>query len=108
MYGEVGPSVAYADGMVFATNEYAKTIAIDIRATPQIAWETTDYMSDIPSPVANDKYLFLVTSYGVIACYDAKTGEEYWEKELDNGRLSCPEPQKSLLILNYTIYPILG
>jgi len=90
IFGEVGPSVAYASGMVFATNEYAKTVAIKLGSPPQIAWETTDYMSDIPSPVANDNYLFLVTSYGAIVCYDAKTGEEYWVHEVDENTYASP------------------
>jgi len=90
IFGEVGPSVAYANGMVFATNEYAKTVAIKLSKPPQIAWETTDYMSDIPSPVANDNYLFLVTSYGAIVCYDAKTGKEYWVKEVDENTYASP------------------
>ncbi|MBL7138669.1 MAG: PQQ-binding-like beta-propeller repeat protein [Bacteroidales bacterium] len=90
IYGEVGPSVAYADGYLFATNEYAKLVAIKLGDPPQVAWESTDYLSDIPSPVANDKVLFLVTSYGVIVCYDAKTGEEYWIKELDNSTYASP------------------
>jgi outer membrane protein assembly factor BamB len=76
--------------MVFATNEYAKTVAIKLGSPPQIAWETTDYMSDIPSPVANDNYLFLVTSYGAIVCYDAKTGEEYWVHEVDENTYASP------------------
>ena len=90
IYGEVGPSVAYADGYLFATNEYAKLAAIKLENPPQVAWELNDYLSDIPSPVANDKYLFLVTSYGVIVCYDAKTGEEYWVHELDNSTYASP------------------
>jgi len=90
IYGEVGPSAAYSNGMVFVTNEYARTVAVKLDAQPKIAWETTDYMSDIPSPVANDKYLFLVTSYGVIACYDATTGEEYWIHELENNAYASP------------------
>ncbi|MFH1937404.1 MAG: PQQ-binding-like beta-propeller repeat protein [Bacteroidota bacterium] len=90
IYGEVGPSVAYADRYLFATNEYAKLVAIKLGDPPQVAWELSDYLSDIPSPVANDKVLFLVTSYGVIVCYDAKTGEEYWIKELDNNTYASP------------------
>ena len=90
IYGEVGPSVAYADGYLFATNEYAKLTAIKLSDPPQVAWESTDYLSDIPSPAANDEYLFLVTSYGVIVCYNAKTGEEYWIRELDNNTYASP------------------
>ena len=47
-------------------------------------------MSDVPSPVATDKYLFVVTSYGLVACYDALSGELYWEHEFDNGFYASP------------------
>lgn len=90
IFGEVGSSVTYANGMVFATNEYAKLVAIKLGSQPQIAWELTDYLSDIPSPVANDKYLFLVTSYGAFVCYDAKTGAEYWVKEFEENTYASP------------------
>jgi outer membrane protein assembly factor BamB len=90
IYGEVGPSVAYADGMVFVTNEYATLAAIKLGNPPEVAWEQGDYLSDIPSPVANEKYLFLVTSYGAMVCYDAKTGKEYWVHEFENATYASP------------------
>lgn len=88
--GEVGPSLAYADGVVFALNEYASLTAIKVGNTPQKLWESSDYLSDVPSPVATDKYLFVVTSYGTVVCYDAKNGTSYWTKEFENGFYSSP------------------
>ncbi|MFH1159744.1 MAG: PQQ-binding-like beta-propeller repeat protein [bacterium] len=88
--GEVGPSAAYADGMVFSVNEYAKLAAIKLGETPQVIWESTDYLSDIPSPVAGNNCLFLATSYGAFVCYDAKTGRELWVKELNNPTYASP------------------
>lgn len=88
--GEVGPSVAYANGIVFALNEYASLVAIKTGAQPEVLWEAYDYLSDVPSPIATDKYLFVVTSYGLVACYDALSGELYWEHEFDNGFYASP------------------
>lgn len=90
IFGEVGPSVAYSDGIVFALNEYATMVAIKLGKQPEILWEDDEYLSDIPTPVATDKYLFVPTSYGVVACYDTKTGEKYWEQDFDNGFYSSP------------------
>lgn len=90
IFGEVGPSVAYSDGVVFAVNEYAKLVAIKSGNNPEILWENDEYLSDVPSPVATKDLLFLATSYGVVICYDAKTGEKYWEQEFDNGFYSSP------------------
>ena len=90
IFGEVGPSVAYADGMVFVNNEYATLAAVKLGNPPEVAWEKGDYLSDIPSPVANDKFLFLVTSYGAMVCYDAKTGKEFWVNEFENSTYASP------------------
>jgi len=90
IFGEVGPSVAYADGILFAQNEYARLVAIKLGDKPEILWEDDEYMSDIPSPVATKKHLFNATSYGVVVCYEAKTGKKLWEKEFDNGFYSSP------------------
>lgn len=90
IFGEVGPSAAYADGVVYAVNEYARLVAIQLGETPEILWESDEYLSDVPSPVATESLLFMATSYGVMVCYDAKSGEIYWEHEFDNGFYSSP------------------
>jgi outer membrane protein assembly factor BamB len=82
--GEVGPSPAYANDIVFSVNDYSKLAAIKTGDAPEQLWESDEFLSDIPSPVATDKYLFLATSYGVAACYDAVNGTKYWEKEFFN------------------------
>jgi len=88
--GEVGPSLAYADGVVYSVNDFSKLSAIEIGDTPKLLWEDSDYLSDIPSPLATAKYLFLVTSYGAVVCYDAKTGTKYWEKEFGTPTFGSP------------------
>jgi outer membrane protein assembly factor BamB len=81
MMGEVGPSVAFSDGVVFAANEYARLVAIDPK-NASIIWENDEYMPEAASPLANNGLLIIATSYGVLVCYDAKTGEQYWEDDL--------------------------
>ncbi|HLO59808.1 MAG TPA: PQQ-binding-like beta-propeller repeat protein [Bacteroidales bacterium] len=88
--GEVGPSPAYSNGIVFSVNDYSKVTAIKIGDQPSVLWETDEYLSDIPSPAANDKYLFLATSYGTMVCYDAVTGEKYWEKDFGKNIYASP------------------
>ena len=88
--GEVGPSLAYADGVVFSVNDYAKLAAVQVGPTPKLLWESDEYLSDIPSPVATAKYIFLPTSYGMMVCYDAKNGTKYWEKDFATPTYSSP------------------
>jgi len=90
MMGEVGPSCAYADGLVFANNEYASLVAINPEPGASIQWENYDYLSEAASPVAKDGLLFLATSYGVFVCYDTKTGEQIWEKDFGATLYSSP------------------
>lgn len=88
--GEVGPSVAFGNGIVYALNEYASLVAIKLGENPEVLWETYDYLSDVPSPIAYEDMLFIVTSYGAVACYNAVSGEIIWEQEFDNGFYSSP------------------
>lgn len=88
--GEVGPSLAYANGIVFSVNDYSKVTAIKISPQPTLLWENNELLSDIPSPAANSKYLFLPTSFGMMVCYDALTGEKYWEHDFGKGIFASP------------------
>ena len=90
MMGEVGPSPAYSDGLVFAANEYAKLVAIKPGDNPSILWEDNEYLPEAASPVVYNGLLYLATSYGVVVCYDAKTGEKYWEHDTNKGFYSSP------------------
>jgi outer membrane protein assembly factor BamB len=90
MSGEVGPSAAIYDGLVYAANEYATLACIQPGPTPKILWESSDYLPEAASPVAVNGLLFIATSYGIFACYDAKTGTKYWEHEYNQGFYGSP------------------
>ena len=51
---------------------------------------TLEYLPEVASPVVKDGLLFVATSYGVIACYNALSGEKHWEYETDNGFYGSP------------------
>jgi outer membrane protein assembly factor BamB len=88
--GEVGPSAGYADGMVFAANEYAKLVGIKIGGTTEIVWEADEYLPEVSSPLAVNGLLYIATTYGVFTCLDAKTGEKHWEQEYGDAFYSSP------------------
>ena len=90
MMGEVGPSPAFGSGLVFAANEYARLAAIRPEGAGAIVWETDEYLPEVASPVTADGLLYVATSYGVVACYDAKNGTKYWEHECDAGFYASP------------------
>jgi outer membrane protein assembly factor BamB len=89
--GDMGPSAAYADGMVFVANDYSQVAGIRVSAeATEIVWTSDDAMPDTASPLATDRYLFLAMSYGLIQCLDAKTGKLLWEQEVDTGFYASP------------------
>ncbi len=90
MMGEVAPSPAFADGMVYAVNEYARLVGIKLGDTAEIAWEFEDDLSEVSSPVASEDYLFVAASWGTVSCFNSKTGERYWYHDFDEGFYSSP------------------
>ncbi len=90
MYAEVGPSVAYADGWVYAANEYALLAAIKLEGTAHIDWEYEDDLPEASSPVATPNFLVMASSYGTVTCFDAKSGDVHWTHEFDDGFYSSP------------------
>jgi len=93
--GDVAPSPVYAGGLVFATNEYAYLAAIrpdgegDVTET-HIAWQAEDNLPDICSPLSNGELLFLMTSYGILTCYDVQDGSMVWEQDLEASFKASP------------------
>ena len=90
LLGEVGSSPAFGEGLVFAANEYARLVAIKPGEQPEVVWEEDEYMPEAASPVVSGGLLFVPTSYGVLACYNATTGEKYWEDQLNQGFYASP------------------
>lgn len=96
--GEVGPSPAYSQGMVFVTNVGAGFTALKLE-TGEIAWEKIE--GDFPeasSPVAKDEYVFVASSHGALLCMESATGNVFWEKEIQASFYSSP------VIVNDRIY----
>ena len=89
MNGEVGASPCSANGIVFAASEYAKIVAINGADGTQL-WEANDYLPEVSSPVATKDYLYVATSYGVLAAYSAETGELVAEYDAGTQFYSSP------------------
>lgn len=85
--GDVAPSPAYYDGLIFATNVDTCLAAIkpggegDVTKS-HILWKANEYLPSITSPVSNGELVFVVSSEGMLTCYDAKTGKKAWDHDL--------------------------
>ncbi|MBO7370951.1 MAG: PQQ-binding-like beta-propeller repeat protein, partial [Bacteroidales bacterium] len=89
MSGEVGASPCANNGRIFGANEYVNLVAIN-GADGSVLWESNDYLPEVSSPVASRDWVYVATSYGVLACYNAETGELVAEQDLGCQFYSSP------------------
>ena len=87
--GEPAPTPIYADGLVYVASDYIRVAAIDI-TTHQIVWETDMDIPGVCSPLVTNGLIIYGLSDGGISCRDAKTGEEVWFEETDEGFYASP------------------
>ena len=88
------PSPVVAGDIVVLSAGYPAKMAMAIRAggtgdvtgTPRILWRFEKGTAYVPSPIAYDGLVYLVTDKGILTCLDAKTGEVKYE----GGRVPVP------------------
>jgi outer membrane protein assembly factor BamB len=90
MGGEVGPSVGVNSRYVYAANEYAKLVAIKPGPSAEVVWEDNQYLPEVSSPVATEELVFIATTFGAVAAYNASTGDLVWDHDFDYGFYSSP------------------
>jgi outer membrane protein assembly factor BamB len=90
-------SMVYADGVLFITGGFPDFHILGIRpdgrgnvTRTHILWRHQKGASYVPSPVANDKYFFLVSDRGVASCLEARTGKRYWMEHLGKHHSASP------------------
>lgn len=86
---EVAPVPVYADGILYASADYSKLSAIDVK-TKAVLWENEDQMPGVSTPIVVEGRLICPLTDGGIVCYDAKTGEEVWYADTDDGFYASP------------------
>lgn len=81
----IASSPVAADGVVYAPASFRPLVALraggrgDIAGSHQL-WSSRNG-PDIPSPVTDGKYFYIVNDKGIARCLDAKTGREVWGPE---------------------------
>ena len=87
--GEIAPTPVYANGLLYVAADYVKLAAIDVKKH-EIVWETQDYIPGISTPLVVGKYLIAGLGDGGMVCYNARTGEEIWMEDSDEGFYASP------------------
>jgi outer membrane protein assembly factor BamB len=82
------PQPVRQDDLVFVMSGYnnPKLMAIrlgregDLTASDAVVWSQTKGNSYTPSPVIYDNKLYVLTDTGMVSCYNARTGEPYYQQ----------------------------
>lgn len=82
------PQPVYQDGMVFVMSGFRDPMLLAIRlgregdltGSDAIVWRQTKGNSYTPSPVIHENKLYVLTDNGMISCYDARSGEAYYQQ----------------------------
>ncbi|HLL77476.1 MAG TPA: PQQ-binding-like beta-propeller repeat protein [Pyrinomonadaceae bacterium] len=92
-YRIVASPIVY-DGVIYAPTRVKPLLAFraggrgDV-TTSHLLW-STDNGPDVPTPVTDGKYFYIVNDKGIVYCYDAKTGKEvYGQQRLKPGTYSA-------------------
>jgi outer membrane protein assembly factor BamB len=88
--GDVVPSVAVNNMLVYAVTDYSKLVAMKPGQGGSKVWEDNRFTPDVSSPVANDKFLFISTGNGDAACYNAEKGDTLWTHYFENPFYASP------------------
>jgi len=87
---EITPSPAYWNGRVLIAMAGARMVCYEMAQKPVKAWEYTEVLPDVASPVAAQGLIFLATGSGQIACVDATNGTEQWTHDFSTGFYASP------------------
>jgi outer membrane protein assembly factor BamB len=93
--GDVVPSPTYGAGLVFVAMEGTVLAAVRPDGTGEvtethIVWTAEDDLPSIPTPVADDERIYVVSSEGMLTAYEARTGRKLWDSDLEAGFLASP------------------
>jgi outer membrane protein assembly factor BamB len=93
---DVGPSPAFVGGVVYAASQFPQLSAIradgkgDVTKT-NVLWIGEDGLPDTCSVLASEEFVLLLSSDGMLTCYEAKKGEKLWEEEFKDSNF-CSSP----------------
>jgi outer membrane protein assembly factor BamB len=101
MYGEVGPSPAYAAGVVYVTTETSPVAAIKTvdDDSSKILWRWDGDLPNTASPVATDSFVFFATAGGTVSCVSTDSGKTVWTHDFEEGFYSSPVVSGSRVFL---------
>jgi outer membrane protein assembly factor BamB len=102
--GDSAPSPIYAAGRVIVANIYARLNAIrpvgsgDVTAT-HLEWSVEGDLPDICSPLSDGELVYVLSSGGMLSCYDIADGALVWKQQLAGRYRSSPSLAGGRIVL---------
>lgn len=87
--GEVAPTPVFAEGKIFVACDYVAVVAIEVK-THKVLWKNEDLIPGVSTPIITKGLMFGGLNDGGMFCIDAKTGEELWYEDTDDGFYASP------------------
>lgn len=93
--GDSAPSPVYAGGHVYVANIYAELTAIrpggsgDVTDT-HVSWSVRGSLPDICSPLSNGELVWVLSTGGILSCFDADDGALVYRENLEVRFRSSP------------------
>lgn len=82
-------SLVYTDGVLFVTGGFPEHHLLGIDPAGQgdvlkthILWRDNKPVSYVPSPIAYEKWFYVVSDGGILGCFEAKTGKNLYTQRL--------------------------
>jgi outer membrane protein assembly factor BamB len=92
--GDIAATPIFAGNKIFAIEPYNKLVAIDPAPAQDteatVLWENDSEMPDICSPVANEQFVWTLTSQGLLGCYSMTDGKEVYAHQIKNNFQASP------------------
>ena len=93
--GEMAPSPAFANGIVFAVSPYNEICGVRTDGSGEVTethvvWKGEEGVPDITSPLADGRYLWTVTTDGALSCWEMPAPEPIWQEELEEEFFASP------------------
>ena len=95
LYGDIGPSPAFAAGRAYVAAETASLCAIaadgvgNVTAS-KVLWTADEGKTSLCSPLATENFVLVLAAEGVLTCFDAKRGGKLWEEDFDTKFKASP------------------
>jgi outer membrane protein assembly factor BamB len=90
-------SLVQHDDLLFMTGGFPERHIMGIRSdgsgnvtTTHVVWHHPKGAAYVPSPIAVDHLLYMVTDEGILHCFDTKTGQRHYERRLNGKFLASP------------------